>query len=104
MITNHRDAALLPRIEDYLRSHEACEIMQISMPTFMRWWRHGVNGVRLRSVKIGKRRLTTHAWIQEFHDTLALQDAYFDASVRTRSDESIAEAEQYLRKSGVLED
>ena len=43
----------------------------MSVETVWRWCRRGVrHGVRLRSVVVGGRRLTTRRWLQEFIQAL----------------------------------
>jgi Protein of unknown function (DUF1580) len=35
-----------------------------------RWMQHGCNGVKLRSVRFGGKRLTTEQWCREFVDAV----------------------------------
>ncbi|MCE9552868.1 MAG: DUF1580 domain-containing protein [Planctomycetes bacterium] len=37
-----------------------------SYATWWRWWRHGVHGVRLETVRVGGRRLTSAAAVRRF--------------------------------------
>ena len=46
----------------------------IHITTLIRWALHGVRGVRLKTVKVGRRRCTTRAWLLEFFEQLALVD------------------------------
>lgn len=74
-----------------------------SARTVRRWALHGLGGVRLRSVRIGKANFTTESAIGEFVDALwAMQNAPAPSPApRGRPRASTAAAERALEAAGV---
>lgn len=58
---------------EYLSCEEAGLLApgQPTRQTVWRWTRHGVNGTRLRHVRVGQRVYTTQQWLEEFFDAAA---------------------------------
>jgi hypothetical protein len=75
-----------------------------SYTTFWRWWRHGVNGVKLETVRVGGKRFTTAEAMQRFVATLTARDLdQFPASCSSiRRDRDRRAVENELRKEGIL--
>lgn len=70
--------------------------------TWWRWYRHGVRGVRLDTVKIGKRRATSAEAVRRFIAAIsALEDSpapeVDDPRVRKRDDST-----RFLERTGIL--
>jgi Protein of unknown function (DUF1580) len=45
----------------------------VAASTPHRWAINGVSGVRLKTIRVGGVRYTTHAWVSDFFETLNLQ-------------------------------
>jgi hypothetical protein len=55
-------------MSDYLTAREACAYLPARphINSVRRWMSDGCNGIRLRSVRFGGKRLTTAQWCDEF--------------------------------------
>lgn len=84
---------------------KACRLVpgRVSLSTLHRWRLHGVRGVRLRSWKVGGRRFTSPAAIQEFiRELTRVQDgAAPPQSGQEAPDERVRRAERELDREGV---
>lgn len=75
-----------------------------SLPTWWRWWRHGVRGCRLDTVLIGGRRYTTAAALQDFVDavTAAANGELPAARTSTHRDRDRKRAQATLLAAGLI--
>lgn len=58
----------------------------ISRTTVLRWMTDGFDGVKLKSLQVGNRRVTSWEWIQEFFVTYI--KAYSDRDIDTEVEEA----------------
>ncbi len=54
--------------DDPVTLQTAARMLGKSYPTVFRWVNHGLGGVKLESLVVGNRRMTTKAAIQRFFD------------------------------------
>ena len=67
--------------------------VRVSPPTATRWCTEGVQGVVLRSVLLGKRRLSTVEWVQAFIDARSQQpepQPEADSTTRKKLEQELA--------------
>ena len=84
---------------------------RIHPATLTRWYHRGLNGVRLRCVRVGSRIHTTRAWLEDFASQLAqLDDGVANERAATarpkprtsrQRERDIARAEKTLAASGI---
>lgn len=99
------------RLETLISFAEAAKLLpRGSRPSYATWWRwhrRGVRGVRLETVLIGGRRMTSPAALFRFIHSLTVDAAPVakTGSGPKRGDgSSVRKAEQVLRDLGVLSD
>ena len=78
-----------------------------SRPTYVtwwRWWRHGVRGVKLETVLIGGKRLTSRPAMQRFADALSARhaDSFPAGCSPLRRERDRRTADVQLRRHGIL--
>jgi hypothetical protein len=73
---------------DYLPARDAIEHLPTRphINTIRRWMFEGVNGIRLKSIRFGGKRLTTEQWCREFVEAVANRGGDF-------SEHHVAEAQ-----------
>jgi hypothetical protein len=70
--------------------------------TLWRWATSGLDGVRLRSVRVGRKRATTVAWLMEFFQRREPPDASDRPRTQRQRERAIQRAERELEHMGVL--
>ena len=83
----------------------------VHISSIWRWCHKGINGVKLKYVRLGRRQLTSLAYVEQFNDALTIKDAERSVhcpptasahSTRTmkQRDNDISDAEKTLEKDG----
>ena len=59
----------------------------VSLTTLQRWWKYGIRGVRLETVKVAQTRYTTKDALRRYFKERTQQDVHDDNRIVERSDE-----------------
>ena len=98
-----------PDRTDLLMSNVPAEVERLTgtrphRNTIRRWRRDGVGGVRLKTIRLGHRYLTSRRWIAEFIDASSQEPAEVRGTARlsAAAERANATAKAELQRMGIL--